>query len=388
MEYATMITLKGMTWDHPRGYAPLEKASELYRERHPEVEISWTRRSLQAFADRPLSLMTKEYDLLIIDHPHVGEAERDQSLLPLNGQGYDDMLEEFSRRTVGPSYASYDYHGSVWALPVDAAAQVACWRPDLLDAPPRTWDEVVALAEKGQVTMPLKPIDAMASFCTLSANIGHPVARDEGRLLDMDAGREVFEALLAVARHMEEQCFSNNPIEVLERMSRTTQFAYCPLLYGYNSYSREDVPNARIAFNDIPALGDNGPCGSMIGGAGIAVSSSCERRDVALDFAFFIMSGEAQSGFYFDAQGQPGHLDAWESDRTNRLSLDFFRNTRKTMDTCWLRPRYDGFLGFMDKAGNLVNATLRGQGDVDETLKQLEELYQASRGTRLDRDYD
>jgi multiple sugar transport system substrate-binding protein len=381
-----MIRLSGMTWDHPRGYAPLEKASELYKKTHPDVEIVWTKRSLQAFADRPLSIMTQDYDLLVIDHPHVGEAQRDQSLLPLENKGYDAQLKEFSKRSVGPSYESYVYGGSVWALPIDAAAQVACWRPDLLPEPPKSWSDVVALAEQGKVLMPLKPIDAMASFSTLSANIGHPLAVD-GKLLDHDAAREVFDALLAIARNVPEECLSENPIQTLERMSSSDRYAYCPLLYGYNSYSRPDAAK-RIAFGDIPVLGDNGPCGSMIGGAGLAVSSSCEHTEAALDFAFWVMSGESQKGFFFDSMGQPGHLDAWEDDRTNSQSLDFFRNTRKTMDTCWLRPRYDGYLGFMDLGGALVNKCLRGQAKAEEVPAQLEELYAKSHDVRLDRSYE
>ena len=382
-----MITLKGMTWDHPRGYAPLEKAAALYHEIHPDIEIVWDKRSLQAFADRPLCMMARDYDLLIIDHPHVGEAERDHSLLPLNGTGHDSELEEFSRRSVGPSYASYDYKESIWALPVDAATQVSCRRPDLLQTPPRTWDEVIALAEQKRVIMPLKPIDAMASFCTLSANIGYPLAAMEDRLLDREAARQVFENLLAVVQHLEPSCLSANPIEVLEIMSREDRYSYCPLLYGYNTYSRPEAKKA-IAFGDIPVLGSDGPCGSMIGGAGLAISACCEHQEAALDFAFWVMSGESQSGFYFDAMGQPGHLDAWESDRTNGYSLDFFRNTRETLDRSWLRPRYDGFLGFIDHGGILVNKCLRGQADVEEVLDGLEALYADSHTVRLERCYE
>lgn len=382
-----MITLKGMTWDHPRGYAPLEKAAAIYKETHPDVEIIWDRRSLQAFADRPLSLMTQDYDLLIIDHPHVGEAERDHSLLPLNGTGHDAELEEFAKRSIGPSYVSYDYKGSIWALPVDAAAQVSCWRPDLLSTPPTSWDEVVALAEQKKVIFPLKPIDAMASFCTLSANIGHPLAAGKDQPLDRNAAREVFKNLFAVVRHLTPSCLSANPIEVLEVMSKEDDYAYCPLLYGYNSYSRPQATNP-IAFGDIPVLGSNGPCGSMIGGAGLAVSAHCEHKEVALNFAFWIMSGKSQSGFYFDAMGQPGHLDAWESPRTNKQSLNFFLNTQKTLETSWLRPRYDGFLGFIDHGGILVNKCLRGEKSVEETIDNLEKLYRESQNTRLKRSYE
>nr|WP_321462180.1 ABC transporter substrate-binding protein [uncultured Cohaesibacter sp.] len=382
-----MIHLKGMTWDHPRGYAPLEKAAECFRAIHPDVTISWERRSLQAFADRPLAMMAKEYDFIVIDHPHVGEAERDKSLIPLDGTGHDEELAEFAARSVGPSYASYVYHDHVWALPTDAAAQVACFRPDLIEQPPTRWEEVIALAEKGRVTMPLKPIDAAASFCTLSANLGHPVAAREGELFDRATAREVLAALLAVARNLDPVCLSNNPIEVLERMSQQDDFCYCPLLYGYNSYSRKERSKP-IAFNDIPALGNDGPCGSMIGGAGIAVTSGCQHREIALEFAFWIMSREVQSGFYFDAMGQPGHRDAWLDERTNAQSLDFFKNTLETLDRSWLRPRYDGFLGFIDAAGRLINRYLGAPQNVETVLDDMEQAYEISQKQRLDRTFE
>ena len=70
-----MITLKGITWDHSRGYDPMIATSKVFAEKHNnEVSIKWDKRSLQAFADRPIELMVHDYDFIVIDHPHVGEA--------------------------------------------------------------------------------------------------------------------------------------------------------------------------------------------------------------------------------------------------------------------------------------------------------------------------
>ena len=68
------IVLNGITWGHSRGITPLLAFSQRYNERHPEVEIRWKKRTLQEFADFPIEKLTKEYDLLIIDHPWVGCA--------------------------------------------------------------------------------------------------------------------------------------------------------------------------------------------------------------------------------------------------------------------------------------------------------------------------
>ena len=56
-----MITLKGMTWDHSRGYDPMIATSKVFEKKHNnEISIEWDKRSLQAFADRPIEQMVEE----------------------------------------------------------------------------------------------------------------------------------------------------------------------------------------------------------------------------------------------------------------------------------------------------------------------------------------
>ena len=45
-----MINLRGMTWDHSRGFDPMVATSAAYAAAHPGVSITWEKRSLQAFA--------------------------------------------------------------------------------------------------------------------------------------------------------------------------------------------------------------------------------------------------------------------------------------------------------------------------------------------------
>ena len=49
--------------------------SKKFHEMHNnKVSIEWDKRPLQAFADRPIEEMTNDYDLIVIDYPHVGEV--------------------------------------------------------------------------------------------------------------------------------------------------------------------------------------------------------------------------------------------------------------------------------------------------------------------------
>ena len=66
------LTLKGMTWSHPRGYDPLVACSAIWKEK-TGVAIAWDKRSLQDFESFPVEQLARAYDLIVIDHPHVGQ---------------------------------------------------------------------------------------------------------------------------------------------------------------------------------------------------------------------------------------------------------------------------------------------------------------------------
>ena len=88
-----MIILKGMTWDHPRGFDPMVATSEYFKKKHNNfIDITWDKRPLQAFADRPIEEMTDDYDLIVIDYPHVGEVAAKGLLQNLDTPKYNNDI--------------------------------------------------------------------------------------------------------------------------------------------------------------------------------------------------------------------------------------------------------------------------------------------------------
>jgi multiple sugar transport system substrate-binding protein len=151
-----------------------------------------------------------------------------------------------------------------------------------------------------------------------------------------------------------------------------------PLVYGYSNYARDGFRERVIKFANIPSLGGDRPCGSTLGGTGIAVSAKSGMIEEAINYAFWIASADCQKGLYFEAGGQPANIEAWNDDTVNKASQNFFRDTQETLQQAWLRPRYDGYLSFQEEGGNIVNAFLANRTDVEETLKRLEGAYQDS----------
>ena len=376
-----MTALRGMTWSHPRGYDPMAACARVWRER-TGVEIVWDKRSLQDFESYPVEDLARRYDLIVIDHPHVGQVVREGCLLPLDRPERSAALATLAAQSVGPSFASYRYEGRVWALPVDAATQVQAWRPDLVGQPAATWDAVMDLARAGRVLCPMRPPHSLMVFYTLAANLGHPcAATDPGELLGAVAGAAVYERMRALLSHLDAGCYAMDPIAVLERMADPGSGIACaPLIYGYVSYALAGFRPVRLGFADIPAAGARGSVGSALGGTGIAVSARSAKPEAAADFAFWIAGAEAQRGPYATAGGQPGNTAAWDDPAVDDLAGGFYSRTRATLQGAWVRPRHDGYMVFQDEAARRLNEALQRGEDGRGVVADLNRLFSASIG--------
>lgn len=373
MSGSAAVHLRGITWEHSRGYDCVVASSARYAELVPGVTVTWDQRSLQAFADAPLQDLVGDHDLLVLDHPHVPLAAEAGLLAPLDGAGFDAELAALADRSVGRSHASYAHRGHQWGLATDAAAQVAAYRPDLLPEPPRDWDGVLELAAEGRVLWPAKPIDAFSSLVTLAANAGAPAAAEPGVFLPAEDALSALDLMHRLTERVPARNLADNPIQVAEQLASGDRYCYAPLLFGYTNYARAGFRPGRVRYVDIPSRGD-GVHGSLLGGAGVAVSATATDVDAARSFALWLASGETQRGVYFDAGGQPGHADAWEDPRLNAATLDFFTGTRATLEGAYVRPRVAGFLPFQDQASPLVTATLRGELTDAALIQRLDAL--------------
>ncbi len=377
---AETVQLRGMTWDHSRGFDPMVATAEAFGQRHPGVSIQWDKRSLQAFADRPIDEMAGAYDLMVIDHPHVGEVARRGHLVAFDTLDRDAELVTLADQSVGASHRSYEFDGHQWALAIDAATPVAAFRPDLLAAAPTRWDAVLELARAGRVAFALIPINALMTFFGLARNRDVAVAEEPEQLIDREAGREVLDRMREIAALMDARCLSLDPIGILDWMGRSADGpAYAPFGYGYTNYSRDGYCRFPVTFANAPGFGENGPRGTVIGGTGIAISSSSPKRDIAADYAFWIAGADCQAGLYFSSGGQPGNAVAWQNPDCNAACRNFFINTRETLETAWLRPRYDGYMGFQAVGGDIVHACLKNEIGVETALDRLQAAYRESR---------
>ncbi|HEY6505391.1 MAG TPA: extracellular solute-binding protein [Chitinophagaceae bacterium] len=375
------IVLNGITWGHSRGITPLLAASQRYAELHPGVEIKWKKRTLQEFADFPIEELTKDYDLLIIDHPWVGCAAATNCVLPLNEYLPQTYLDGQLNNSVGYSHLSYNYNGQQWALAIDAATPAASYRKDLLERNnvmlPQTWDDLVTLARKGKVAVPAIPIDLLMNFYTFCIAHGKEPFASEEEVTDKETGLLAIDTMKELYALVGKKMFACNPIAIAELMSTTDDYWYCPFAYCYSNYARTGYAKDLLHYADVVSF--NGKkLRTTIGGTGLAVSAFGKHKETAIDFAAMVVSGECQRTLYMQHGGQPGHRSAWLDEEANRLTHDFFKNVLPVMDNGYMRPRYNGYLHFQDHAGEPLQKCLMSDGDPATALDEMNRIYRQS----------
>ena len=377
-----MTTLKGIAWNHTRGFVSIVACAQRFEELHPEVSIVWEKRSLQAFADASMEQLASAYDLIVMDHPHTALAATEGLLLPYEDWVDEAFLADQAANSVGGSHESYRFMGRQWTLATDAAAPIATWRPDLMAKHslelPQTWEDVLELARRGFVTVSAFPIDMLMHSYTFCEALGCEPFKD-----DQLAPNEVLTAALTELRKLvalcDPACLDRNPIRTAEWMSQTDdpRAAYCPFAYGYSNYSRPRYAPHLLKAGGL--VSHNGRrLRSTLGGAGIAVSSKTSHPQACMDFARFTASPETQKGIYFQSGGQPGHRAAWLDEAVNAASHDFFRDTLQSLDESLLRPQFPGYMAFQDAATPIAHAAVAGRLPSSDAACQINRLYQKS----------
>jgi multiple sugar transport system substrate-binding protein len=376
------MLLRGITWDHSRGFTSIVAAAQRFEELHPDIDLVWEKRSLQAFADASMAQLAERFDLIVMDHPHTAEAATEGLLLPFEDWLSAEFLADQAANSVGGSHHSYRFNDRQWTLATDAATPIATWRPDLIEKHqltlPKTWEDVLELARRGYVTVAAFPIDVLMHSYMFSLAQGHPPFTG-----DQVAPDDVLANALAELRKLVElcdpACLGRNPIRTHEWMSHADdpRAAYCPFAYGYSNYSRPRYAKHLLKAGGLVTF--NGRrLRSTLGGAGVAVSSKTKYPRAAMDFAQFTASAEVQKGIYFQVGGQPGHRAAWLDDAVNAASTNFFRDTLQTLDEALLRPQFHGYMDFQDAGTPVAHDCIAGKTQPADAARELNRLYRAA----------
>ncbi len=369
------MTYYGLTWDHPRGYDALAEMARRVNAGRTEPLLRWDKQPLEGFESAPITDLTARYDLVVLDHPHIGEAVEEECLIPIDELFGADLIAEWSARTVGPAFRSYTWEGRQWALPLDVATQVMVRRPDRIVEPPVDWAALEALAAERPVALSLAGPHAFLTFISMAAAEGAVVGGEA--MLPEAAALPAIALLARLAALAPEGSGELNPIGLLEAMANGEEVALVPLVFGYVTYARAERSRHRLAFSD--SLVSHGGLGGVLGGTGIAVSRRCAPSPELLAHLADLMSVETQTRLFPACGGQPSARRAWTSPEVNAGLGNFYRDTLRTAETALLRPRFDGFPAFTNAASDYLRGALNVRETPDAMLAQLRHLWTSFR---------
>lgn len=293
---ASVRTIRGISWDHPRGFDCLAANVPAFQAANPDIEVIWERRSLKQFGEQPIDALAERYDLIIADHPFVGHGAASGCLVditPIIGKAaVDAMLAD----SVGKSSVSYHWNGGVYGLPTDAASQVASYRPDLLQAlgreVPRNFNETLALAKAARaagksIATPACPTDAMAMLLTFTANLGQKLPIEPGRFWERRALNEALAYIEELVAASHPFSISWNPIQAYDATAASDDIVYIFYAFGYSNYSRRGVAKP-ILFTNVAGPGSDPVAGALLGGAGCVVTKSARDHEAIGRYLRFV----------------------------------------------------------------------------------------------------
>lgn len=376
-----MIELMGIAWDHPRGYEPLIAAAEEFTKSNPNVTVKWDVRSLKEFGDMPIESLIERYDLITIDHPYMGQADKNGLLLKLEEHLSEAQIKAFEAEALGLCFRIYQYNNHLYAVPIDAAALVGACRKDLIDETglnlPKTRNELKRFYAKVpfgySVAWALCPTDIWCTFLTLCAqNAGRGFIKNGE--IDSKIGSSVLDELKYHLDFLHPESINWNPIQILNRMGNENEIIYSPYLFGYTNYSRKGYTKNLVHFTDSPVGGQKN-ISTIMGGVGLAVSGSTKYPAMASKFAGYVASAEIQEGTFTQNGGQPANKLAWQSAENNQLCNNFFGNTEWTIENAYTRPQHPGWNLFQEQGAELIHEGILKNTASEVIMIKLNELY-------------
>jgi len=376
-----MNELRGISWDHPRGFDPLISASKEFRKSNPDVSIEWDVRSLKEFGDMPIEELVRRYDLITIDHPYMGQADKNGLLLKLERYISKEVLATLEKQSLGPSFEAYTYNDHVYALPIDAAALVAAERRDIITelglSVPKTHRELSGFYKKVPqgfcVAWALCPTDLWCTFLTLCAQFAGP-GFINNRMLERKAGCKALNKIKYHLDFLHPKSINWNPIQVLSRMGDEDEIIYSPFLFGYTNYSRIGYSKNLVSFSDSPKE-IHAKISTILGGVGLAVSAETKKPSIAASFVEFAAGADIQENIYTLNGGQPANLIAWQSHRNDQICNGFFSGTISTLERAYLRPRHPGWNHFQEMGANLLHKGILKNRSSEILMNDLNDLY-------------
>jgi multiple sugar transport system substrate-binding protein len=286
---------------------------------------------------RRLAARDRDIDIIGMDVIWTPEFAQAQWILPWRGE----WAEQAKAGRLAAPLQSAMHRGELWAVPFTTNAQLLWYRIDRVPQPPRTWDEMIAMAE---ALGPVGTIQAQGEryegltvfFVSLLASAGGDALhlQSEPTLRALEIMRRFATSSAAdpsLATSREDQA----------RLAFEAGSSSFMLNYSFVwASARRNAPDiaSRMGWARWPGAIEGRPSRVTVGGLNLAVSAHTRYRQLAFQAAACIASAESQR-LAARRGGLPPSIESLYDDPELKQAMPFAEALRETLRDAVQRPQ-------------------------------------------------
>ena len=291
-------------------------------------------------------LAARDPDIDIIGMDVIWTAEFAQAgwVLPWSGE----IRQKAAAGRLASAIDSATYRNQLWAVPFTTNTQLLWYRTDRVAAPPRTWDEMIDMADRigvrGTIQAQGERYEGLTVlFVSLLASAGGSVLTPDGH--NVSLAEEPTRRVLALMRR-----FANSPAADTSLSTAREDQARLAFETGGSSFmvnytyvwpsARANAPEvaAHMGWARWPAVVAGRPSRVTVGGINLGVAAYSRHPDLAFDAATCIAS-ESNQRLAATLGGLPPTIAALYDDREVRATFPFAQLLRETLRDAVQRPQ-------------------------------------------------
>jgi multiple sugar transport system substrate-binding protein len=254
--------------------------------------------------------------------------------------------DEVSQGTLEGPLRSGTYQDRLYGVPFTSNVQFLWYRKDRVPTPPKTWDELIDIAQKlgknGTIEIQGARYEGLTVwFNTLLASAGGQVVDDEGNVKLGAPAVRAATVMQKLARSSAADPNLSNSMEDTTRLAFQSGGPSFMLNWPYVFPSaKEQAPDVfeNLGVARYPAVDPDEPSHVTLGGINLGVSSYSEHPDLAMDAATCLRGGRNQL-IAAEKGGLPPTIESLYQDETVKKAYPGFSELmRETIDDGVPRP--------------------------------------------------
>ncbi|MEN8260332.1 MAG: extracellular solute-binding protein, partial [Pseudomonadota bacterium] len=283
-------------------------------------------------------------DIIGMDVIWTAEFAEAGWILPWDGQ----MAKKAHRDRLPAPLESARYRNRLWAAPFTSNAQLLWYRKDRFPTPPKTWDELIRLAEtlnhSGVIQVQGQRYEGLTVFfVSLLASAGGTVLDETGTKISLaiEPTRKALEIMKRIATSPAADPNLSSTREDDARLAFETGNPSFMVNYSFVWPSaRVNAPTvaANMAWSRWPSMSEGIPSRVTVGGINLGVGAFTRFPELAFQAAACIASTPNQR-LAAERGGMPPSAESLYDDPALRVRFPFADALRETLNNAVQRPQ-------------------------------------------------